>query len=209
MSVICPTIIAHTPDEFARQSQNITPFAERVQIDITDGDFASPATINLNQVYYPDNWTVDLHLMLREPAKWIEAVVSLDPNLVIIHAEADGDLAGVMGHLRKFGIKVGVALLPETPVDSVKELILAADHVLVFAGSLGQQGGVADLSQLNKVPQIKNINPDIEIGWDGGANLDNIQQIATGGVDLINVGSAIQAANDPTKAYQKLTNLTE
>ena len=209
MSLICPTIIAHTPDEFISQSDNIAPFAERVQIDIADGDFASPATINLNQVYYPDNWAVDLHLMLREPVKWIEAIVSLGPNLVIVHAEADGNLVGMIEHLRKFGIKAGIALLPKTTVESVRELVLVADHVLIFAGSLGEQGGMADLSQLEKVTQIRAIKPDIEIGWDGGANLGNIKEISMAGMDIINVGSAIQNAKNPVEAYQELIRLTE
>ena len=180
----------------------------RVQIDLTDGEFAKPKTINLNQIYWPMEWAVDLHLMFAEPTKWTEMIVSLNPRLVIIHAEAGGDLFGFIEHLHKFGIKVGVALLPETTVESVKELIKIADHILIFGGNLGSQGGTADLSQLEKVKQIRAVNPNIEIGWDGGANLENVAQIAKAGVDIINVGSAIQNAKNPAETFEQLSKLS-
>ncbi|GHU07396.1 ribulose-phosphate 3-epimerase [Alphaproteobacteria bacterium] len=224
MSVICPTILAHTAEEFSEQQDVIASIARqssldrhsdksprddgfRVQIDLTDGEFAEPKTINLNQIYWPDNWTVDLHLMFREPTKWTEALVSLNPHLVIVHAEAEGDLPALAEHLHKFGIKVGIALLPGTTVDSVKNFIKFFDHALIFGGHLGMQGGVADLSNLEKVHKVLAINPDIEIGWDGGANVDNIAEIAAAGVDVINVGAAIAKADNPTEAYHGLNML--
>jgi ribulose-phosphate 3-epimerase len=148
---------------------------------------------------------VDLHLMFQQPTKWTEMLVSLNPNLVIFHAEAEGDLLAFAEHLRKFGIKVGVALLPETTVESARELIEISDHVLIFAGKLGAQGGEADLSQLSKVKQIYQVSPDIEIGWDGGVMVENIAEIASVGVDVINVGSAISKAKNPEVAFKDLT----
>jgi ribulose-phosphate 3-epimerase len=207
VSVICPTILAHTPDEFAAQSERLAPIADRVQIDLTDGEFASPKTVNLNQIYWPNDWTVDLHLMFREPAKWTEMLVSLSPHLVIVHAEADGDLLALAEHLHKFGIKVGVALLPDTTADVAKNFIKFCDHALIFGGHLGSQGGTADLSNLEKVNKVLAIKPDIEISWDGGANADNVAEISAAGVDVINVGAAIAQAEDPAGAYEKLTKL--
>ncbi|MDR1197142.1 MAG: hypothetical protein LBL08_02625 [Candidatus Nomurabacteria bacterium] len=207
MSIICPTILAHTPAEFEAQIARLSPFAERVQIDLTDGDFAAPATLNLNQLYWPEGWAVDLHLMFRAPTQWTEALVALHPHLVIIHAEAEGDLPALVQHLQKFGIKTGVALLPDTSVDGARNLIKLCDHTLLFGGNLGAMGGTASLLGLAKLDKVLEINPKAEIGWDGGANLDNVAEIAAAGVDVINVGSAIAKAENPAEMYEKLTRL--
>lgn len=207
MSQICPTITACSPEEYAAQIERIEKFASRVQIDITDGIFAQPATVNLNQVYAPESWQTDLHLMIQKPLAWLEAAIALSPNLVIFHAEADCDILALAEHLKKFNIKTGIALLPETSVTSVSDFLPKLDHVLIFAGKLGSQGGRADLAQLDKVAEIREIVPKIEIGWDGGVNLKNVAEIFSAGIDVINVGSAIQGAEDPAKIYDNLQKI--
>lgn len=213
MAEIIPTITAYTPDEYTRQMETLASFASRLHIDITDGDFAPSQTINLNQVYWDRSdmlHQIDLHLMLRRPIDWLDQIVALAPDLVIFHAESDESqtvLPRMFEHLHKFEIKVGVALLPETNPDDVKEIIALSDHVLIFGGHLGYQGGEADLRQLDKVVAIQSINPSAEIAWDGGANLDNIAQIAHAGIDAINVGSAIIKSDDPRVSYLHLCDI--
>ncbi|MCL1877146.1 hypothetical protein FWF74_03900 [Candidatus Saccharibacteria bacterium] len=206
MASIVPTITAMNTTEYARQLARLE-FAPRIHIDIADGDFAPSRTVNLNQLYWDDDKVVDLHLMVRRPAEWLHQVVALAPNLVVLHVESDDaneNLPKIAAHLGKFGIKFGIAILPETTVESVQNLIEIADYVLVFGGHLGYQGGTADLMQLSKAMQIRTINPDIEIAWDGGANADNITEIARAGIDVINVGSAIMESDEPEKAYKEL-----
>jgi ribulose-phosphate 3-epimerase len=80
------------------------------------------------------------------------------------------------------------------------------DHVMIFSGDLGVQGGVADLLQLEKVNILRGINPNLEISWDGGANIMNARTIAQAGVNIINVGAAISSAEDPASAWNDITN---
>lgn len=87
---------------------------------------------------------------------------------------------------------------------NAKAYISAVDHVLIFAGKLGKQGGTADLLQIEKVKLIHAINPNVEIGWDGGVNLDNVRAIAHAEINAINVGSFISMNPNPADAYQKL-----
>ena len=101
-------------------------------------------------------------------------------------------------------MQVGVALLPETQPADVADIIRVVDSVLIFGGHLGYQGGVADLTQLEKIPAIQQINSTVTIEWDGGANLSNVSQIAAAGVDQINIGSAISGASDPAVVYRQL-----
>ena len=203
MSIICPTVLAQNEADFATQFERIEPFARRVQIDLGDGDFTS-ATLPLEKVWWPKGIVADIHLMYKRPLEHIETLVSLAPSLVIVHAEAEGDLVGMLQHLQTCGISPGVALLQDTPVSQVEQLLAVADHALIFSGSLGSFGGVADLALLEKVEQIRTIRPDIEIGWDGGANDENAVRLVMGGIDVINVGGAIQRADDPQAAYDTL-----
>lgn len=206
MSTIVPTITATTPSDYATALEKLA-FAPRLHIDITDGEFAPSRTINLNQVYWGEGKTIDLHLMLARPIEWLEMMVSLSPNLVILHTESDeprANLPRIFEHLRKFGIKCGVAILPDTRVENVREIIEIADHILIFGGHLGYQCGAADLNQLQKVAEIKAINPNAEIAWDGGANVENVAEIAAAGVGVINVGAAILKSDNPESAYQQL-----
>lgn len=206
MAVICPTVLASDPHNFRTQIERIASFAQRIQIDLSDGIFSPTTTIAPIQVWWPDNILADIHLMFAEPTVQLETLVSLKPNMVIIHAEASGDLRGVVEHFRKVNIKAGIAILPETTVQSVSELIGIADHVLLFAGKLGSFGGEADLNVLNKVAEIRTMNASIEIGWDGGANADNVKLLADGGIDVINVGGAIQRVDNPQDAYATLVS---
>ena len=91
-------------------------------------------------------------------------------------------------------------------IRNVIPLIESADHVLIFSGDLGHFGGHADLAMLRKVADVKAIHPGVEIGWDGGANADNVAELAAGGIDVINVGGAIQRADDPQSAYDTLVS---
>ena len=68
-----------------------------------------------------------------------------------------------------------MALLPSTYPGNVKQYIDMADHVLIFAGQLGVQGNPADLMQMEKISLVRNMKPEVEIGWDGGANMTNVR----------------------------------
>lgn len=205
---IAPTILTASPDEFQAALVVINEFTNQVQIDITDGEFAPSRTIGLDHVFWPDNWQVDLHMMVKNPSRYIDKLILMKPHLVIFHAEVEEDLRPSFEKLRQAGIKVGLALLRQTVPEQKADLITLADHVLIFAGDLGRMGGQANLLQIQKVRLIRAISPNVEIGWDGGANIDNLPMIIQAGVDVINVGSAISLASNPAEAYKAMVELT-
>lgn len=206
MSVICPTVLAHSAEEFAEQLEAVSSFAERIQIDLGDGIFTS-ATVGLDTVRWPERLMADIHLMYQKPADYLDAVIALRPHLIILHAEADGNLASLLKQVQKAGIAAGVALLQATAPDDVAELIAMSDHVLIFSGSLGSFGGRVDLSLLKKVDSIRRLNAEVEIGWDGGANNETVLALSQGGIDVLNVGGAIQKASQPANAFRVLERL--
>ncbi len=201
---IVPTILTDNKQDYRAQAERINVFTRRVQIDVTDGVFAPNQTLDITNVWWPKNWEADLHLMATNPSEHMDTILKLSPSLCILHAEASEDLLPSFQMLKEAGIRTGVALLPSTFPGNVEPYIKAADHVLIFAGQLGVQGSPADLMQMEKIPLVRNMKPELEIGWDGGANMSNIRAIAHADVDVINVGSAISRAPDPAQAFQEL-----
>lgn len=194
------------PHVFREQIQRVQ-FASRLHIDLMDGIFAPNKNLNPIQLWWPDQQEVDIHLMYKTPIEHLETLISLKPRSIILHCESDGDVEKYLAHIKKFGIIPAVAILADTSVESAHGCIQVAEYVLLFAGKLGYFGGTADLNVLKKVPEIRKIKPDIEIGWDGGANSSNIRQISGGGVDIITVGGAIQRSDDPEESYNELCKL--
>ncbi len=204
MSQIVPTIMAETVDQLRAESARISQFARRVHIDLSDGEFAPTFLLNANQLFWPEGWEVDIHAMVARPSEHLGKLLQLKPNLVVLHAEAQEDITPHLEALKQAGIKAGVALLKTTVPLTVKNLILAADHVMIFSGDLGKRGGVASMMQLEKVRLVKQIKPDVEIGWDGGVNVENAYTLTQGGVDVLNVGGAIAEATSPIEVYNNL-----
>ncbi len=202
---IIPTLLSNNKQDYRAQAEKINTFCRRVQIDVTDNDFAPDTTLDITNIWWPKNWEADLHFMALRPSEDLDIILKLHPSLCILHAEAAENLLPIFAKLKEADIKTGVALLPQTYPANVKDYILAADHALIFAGRLGQQGSQADLMQMEKIPLIRNMKPEIEIGWDGGANMSNVRALAHADLDIINVGSAISKAKDPAAAYAALT----
>lgn len=203
-TVIVPTILAADQNQFAAFINAYQGFAKRIQIDIVDGQLAPTLTLPETQAVAPAGMQVDYHMMVARPSEHLQNILNLKPSLCIFHAECGEDLLPIFTQLKGAGIKAGVALMKQTFPATFRGAIEAADHVLIFAGELGRQGGQADLLQTEKIDLIKSINPNAEIGWDGGANMKNVRALAHAGIDVINVGSAIAAAQNPAQMYQDL-----
>lgn len=205
MSIITPAILATNPEEYKEQVEKIFPFAERVHIDVTDGEFAPNLTLPETQIWWPQEWKVDIHMMVARPSEHIDAIIQLNPNMVVFHSEVEEDLVPIFERLKnETMIKPGLALLRSTVPETVAPAIKAAEHILIFSGNLGEMGGVANMMQLEKIRLIKAINSNVEIGWDGGANLSNVFNLTQSGVDVVNVGVAIMQSQDPEQAYHQM-----
>src|SRR3954471_6743647 len=117
MASIAPTINATSPEDYARRINNVKPFAKRLHIDVGDGVFTDVKTIGLSQVYDIDGVPFDLHLMMNHPESQMENIVSLQPQLVIVHFEAPFDRDSFFKELRSMDIKAGLAINTETTIE--------------------------------------------------------------------------------------------
>lgn len=205
MSEVVPTITAENPHAYREQIERVEGFAKRIHIDLMDGVFTPNRSVSIEQVWLPKDLICDVHLMFAEPESAVLELATLEPNLIIIPAEALFNLNHIVRILKGTSIKLGLALLPETTIESVSLIIREVDHLLIFSGNLGHQGGSnADLNLLKKASKALELNPKLEIGWDGGINETNIQSIANGGVTVLNSGGFIHSAKNPREAFQIL-----
>jgi len=207
--VVSPSILATTDKDYATQMHRVAEFAQRVQIDLMDGEFASPASVGLSSVWWPTILKADIHLMYQNPMDHLKELIKLRPHMVIVHAEAHVHHMHFAAELHKEEILAGLAILPETPIENIEQILHSFDQLMIFSGNLGHFGGEADLGLLKKVRQAKVHHADIEIGWDGGVNDQNIKQLADGGVDVFGVGGFIQKADDSKKAYEELEKILD
>ena len=204
MATIVPTVLANS-EQYESYILKYAQFAQRIHIDLSDGQFSPSKTVEISEIYWPYSQEVDLHIMYKDPIPLLDEIIALTPNLVIIHSEIDVDYRNFAEKLKTAGIKFGLALLAETPVSKIVSLVDILDHVLIFSGNLGHYGGVANFALISKISEIKKFNSNIEIGWDGGINQDNAKQLVNAGVDVLDVGGFIAGAENSREAYMKLS----
>jgi len=148
-----------------------------------------------------------MHIMFGEPAEHIEKLIDMKPSMIILHAEAEGELLDMFNEIGAAGIKAGLALLKDTSAAEAEQLIRVVDYVMIFSGDLGKFGGKADYDLFDKIREVKEINSEVEIGWDGGINDKNAGDLVHAGVDVLNVGGFIQKADNPQDAYDILNGI--
>lgn len=203
---ICPTVTAYDIENYKQQLELVSSLAKRIHIDVMDESFVPKNSPLFHEMWWQKSTHADIHIMHRFPQQLLHDVLHKRPSLTIVHHEAE-HVSSFVHELHEQRLRVGVALLPDTSVEVLSHYANVVDHVLVFGGTLGSHGGVADLRLLHKVQYIAKHYPHLEIGWDGGANDTNIQDIVQAGVTVVNVGSYIHKNSEPQEAYQKLEHL--
>lgn len=194
-----------TAEEYAERLKRIEQIVRRLHIDISDGVFTPTKTLNLAQVNEIDDVPTDLHLMVSHPGQLVEMVISFGPSLVICQAEAAANWPELFGQWRELDIQVGLALRADTPVSKIENILPQLDHVLVFTGDhMGFNHSHFEAGTLEKVKQIKAINPNVEVGVDGGMSPVHAKQAVAAGADVINCGGYVVDAADPKAAYAEL-----
>lgn len=208
MAVVCPTVTAFDPHEYRTQVETLLPFAKRIHFDLMDGQFAPSKSPNFEHIWLPHETVNDVHLMYKKPMDYLEQLIKLKPHMIVIHNEAEVHHMHFAAELHKHDIKAGLAILADTPIEWAEQIMHSFDHVLIFSGNLGYQGGSSvNFDLLDKVKFVREHHPEAEIGWDGGVNADNAKQLADGGIDVLNVGGSIMKAKDPAAAYEQLVKV--
>ena len=172
--------------------------AQYVHIDVMDGMFVPSISMGLPviQSIRPVSERIfDVHLMIEEPDRYIDAFAESGADIITVHAEACRHLDRTIQKIKEKGILAGAALNPATPLTAVEYLLGELDMVLVMTVNPGFGGQKLIPYTLDKIRDLRNmldrrkLKTDIEA--DGGVNLQNLGNVVDAGANVIVAGSAV------------------
>src|SRR3989338_2593456 len=207
---IVQAILSPNPKTTNRDLKEIEPYSDLLQVDIMDNIFVPNKTQQAEQLKILDTKIpLDIHLMVKEPSDeylmgFIKANPKLKINNITVHYEACSNIKKTLEFIRKNNIKAGVAINPNTPVNSIRNILDKVDIVLVMAvePEFSWQGFIKEA--LSKVTELRRLKPKMDIEVDGGINEVTAALAAKAGANMFVANSYIFKAKDKVKAIKKL-----
>jgi len=185
--------------------------ADLIHVDVMDGHFVPNITIGppvVKSIKRIAKVPLDVHLMIEEPDRYIEAFAAAGAALLSVHVEVLPHLHRTVHAIKALGVKAGVVLNPSTPVGALEEIAGDVDFVLVMSVNPGFGGQTFIPRSEPKVRDVRNLldrvgNPaPVEI--DGGIDLHNVARVVSAGARMIVSGSAVFNTPDPERATREL-----
>ena len=214
-TLIAPSVLAA---DFANLQRDIEMInnseADRFHIDIMDGVFVPNISFGmpvLEAINRHANKTIDVHLMIVDPDRYISTFKKLGADILTVHYEACNHLHRTLQAIKAEGMKAGVALNPHTSVDLLEDVIQDIDMVCIMSVNPGFGGQSFIENTYDKVRKLKaliakkNANTLIEI--DGGVTNKNAKALVDAGADVLVAGSYVFGAENPTATIADLKNL--
>lgn len=183
-------------------------FTDCVQFDLMDGHFVPSRSVSCEDIAALKtklNW--EAHLMVLQPEDCLEDFKQAGAKKIVFHFEAVASPERMVQLIKNSGMKVGLAVNPETSIASFKHLVPEIDSVLFMAVHPGFYGAKFLPETLEKIKEFRRTYFKTEVGIDGGVKESNIADIVRSGVDVVYIGSAIFLQPDPAAAYRHLTAL--
>ena len=210
---IAPSVLSA---DFSKMGEEINRIrsagADIVHLDVMDGVFVPNITFGIKMVAdirKSTDMPLDCHLMIIEPWKYVESFAMAGADYITVHYEACKDnLAEVLNQIKSYGVKCGLVINPDTPVEKVKDCISLCDVVLimsVFPGFGGQKFIPEVLEKCRETRKIIDENGyDCIIEIDGGITESNSYLAIEAGCDVLVAGSAVFGAKDIKEAIYNI-----
>ncbi len=204
MALLVPAILAKSFKEFEEKFNQVSPYCQKIQVDIMDGIFVKNKTIQYQEIpRFQNDIKLELHLMTKDPLSIFQYPKHPAVTTFIFHYEAVADPAAVLAAIPQKLIR-GIALNMETPVKVLEKISKDIDLVLLMSIPPGFDGQQLDPRVIEKIGQVKSLRPGIIIEVDGGINNDNASVLTAAGIDQAVVGSYIHKAKDIKRTIAKL-----
>ncbi len=185
--------------------------ADWIHVDVMDGRFVPNITLGpivVKAARAATRLPLDVHLMIVEPERYIEAFAEAGADVISVHVEASVHLQRTLGEIRRLGKRAGVVLNPHTPESAVEYVLDDADLILIMSvnpGFGGQHFLPAVLPKIAKVREMierRGLSVDLEV--DGGVAPDTTEAVVRAGADVLVAGSAVFGKPDRTAAIRAI-----
>lgn len=216
MKKIAPSILSA---DFGRLREEIAAVeaagADWIHIDVMDGHFVPNITIGpgvITSLRKITKLPFDVHLMIENPERYIEAFAAAGSDNITVHVEAAHHLHRTVMQIKEQGIKAGVSLNPATPLVQVEPILNDVDILLVMTVNPGFGGQKFIGSMLPKIRRAKEMvissaSPHVSIEVDGGVTLDNIKSIDEAGADILVAGASVFGSDNYARTIRAMRSL--
>ncbi|RHR30380.1 ribulose-phosphate 3-epimerase [Clostridium sp. AF19-22AC] len=176
--------------------------AEYLHFDVMDGMFVPSISFGmpvLQSIQGVSSQVMDVHLMVTDPIRYVEAFKEAGAEILTVHLEACEDIQAVLDKIHACGMKAGVSVKPATPVDALLPILDQAEMFLIMSVEPGFGGQAFIPESLDKIRALrallneKGLDTDIEV--DGGIYLTNVREVLDAGANVIVAGSAVFKGN--------------
>ncbi len=210
--LVAPSILSADFGNLQRDVELINQSeADWFHIDIMDGVFVPNISFGfpvLKSIQKHAKKPLDVHLMIVEPDKYIQAFKDAGAEVLTVHYEACTHLHRTLQHIKSLNMKAGVAINPHTPISVLEDIIIETDLVCLmsvnpgFGGQKFIENTYTKILNLKKLIQSKHAHTLIEI--DGGVDLNNYQKLIHSGADVLVAGNTVFSSTNPTQTISQL-----
>ena len=210
--IVAPSVLSADFLHLERDIQMLNESeAQWIHLDIMDGRFVPNISFGMPIVSAVSSITekvCDVHLMIEEPEKYIEAFAKAGADVLTLHYEATRHLHRAMQQVREAGMTAGVVLTPATPVELLRDVLPYLDLVLLMSVNPGFGGQKFIPRILDKTGRLRRMidegGYDVLIEVDGGVNAETGPQLVEAGADALVAGSYVFGSKDPAAAIRSL-----
>ncbi len=192
---IIPAILSQTPEDFQNDLAKLTNSQSLnkgwVHVDFMDNLFVPNFSIKPQDLKKADFRLLkkEAHLMVKKPESWIRQLINLGFGRIVIHVEAEGDIAKYLSLIKKSGKDAGLAINPPTPVNKLAPFVQMIDMILVMGVIPGFQGQAFIPETTDKIRDIRAKDWPVKIEVDGSVKDWNAKEIIESGADSLVLGS--------------------